>query len=763
MLNWKERSRENYPNHQKGLPPNLLIQEIDEKDFKQASFAPNYKIPLPYCNIDTETWGSARNPAFFTYKIVYLESERELRMTKPTRTKWFKCKKHIKQKSTTRLEKCPDCEKRQVPNKRSGKVYTVPKKGIEPKVVMITGWCFPEDLESKWLPLLDKYGGNKRKIPVYAHNLSFDLIPIMKTLKPNDEVYSLFAIKSAEEVGNMKILQSGSKVLKADYDIAEHIHKIEPNKKWPRFNYQTRKIEKSSERLVEFKDSFKLLTCPLADLGTALGFPKGKTPQKFIDPKNPAFGKRNMLEPKDVEYGIRDVDVLFYAMASAWDVFKCVGYEGKAWPLTIGTLGSQIIAQQNQKVPKADRIFRKKKKSWKYETIVENEDLDDICRKAMVGGRTQVLQNHEVFGDTYAIDAKSMYPSQQTDPNKVFPDYRKQTGVKTMQEVRDLWRAGETEGAIYVEWTRPKSDKLGYLSGRNEDGRLDWMLESDKRWITMLEYRYATTLGYKLVPMLSDDGYMAILMPPLTYNPFGVVRKMFDARTAKKKAGDAGEFFLKILMNAGGFGKFVERNKESFLMTEKAFIHNEKGLVGFARQKHYDGKDKLGWAFATEWRRGSTTANIMGAYITAHARHNLYEIGQKIGPEYLIYCDTDSWKHTNGKVICPDQGNDLGDWVHENTYAYWHSLRPKQYKYHSVMQDGKPEDVWGMKIKGVNLRSAGELWIKDNPGKTRQDFIKQFGLSDDYHFTVFIGLKAGMRSKTHQPGDWSTITKSVGL
>ena len=153
----------------------------------------------------------------------------------------------------------------------------------------------------------------------------------------------------------------------------------------------------------------------------------------------------------------------------------------------------------------------------------------------------------------------------------------------------------------------------------------------------------------------------------------------------------------------------------------------------------------------------------MCAYITAHARHNLYEIGQKIGPEYLIYCDTDSWKHTNGKVICPDQGNDLGDWVHENTYAYWHSLRPKQYKYHSVMEDGKPQDVWGMKIKGVNLRSAGELWIKDNPGKTRQDFIKQFGLSDDYHFTVFIGLKAGMRSKTHQPGEWSTITKSVGL
>ena len=31
MLNWKERSRENYPNHQKGQPPNLLIEEIDER------------------------------------------------------------------------------------------------------------------------------------------------------------------------------------------------------------------------------------------------------------------------------------------------------------------------------------------------------------------------------------------------------------------------------------------------------------------------------------------------------------------------------------------------------------------------------------------------------------------------------------------------------------------------------------------------------------------------------------------------------------
>jgi len=757
MPEWKlknSKSFDNYPTNITNLHPNIKIEEVTKEAYRK--FYGTHMMPLPYMNIDTETWRDANKPAFFTGTIVYVDSEREWKTTTTSKKKWNRCDKHSKTKNNKRMEKCSDCNLEILPCKNKGKAYSVLKAGSEEKIVKITWWCWPEDLESLVIPLWDKYGG--KKPAVYAHNLAFDIIPIMLTFNPSTpSVLHLFKAENVKDTGRLII--KGSKVMMCKYDLARHFPKGYSRKVYDR---KLRKTKITKNRYIEFKDSLSLICSPLSDIGLSIEYTKGKTPAKFINANHPDFGIRNNLTKEDIGYGILDVDVLYYGMINAWNVFKDIGYKGKAWSLTNGTLGSQIIAQQNQKVGIENRIYKKKKDSWKYETIVNNKDLDDICRKALVGGRVQTFRTDEIHAESYGIDAKSMYPSQMTNKNNVFPDYRHMKGVDDMEEMLDLKRKGWTEGAIYVKWQRPNSDKIGYFSGRNEEDNLDWEMEKGERWITMLEYRFALKLGYTIKPLWDKETeYMAILCHPLSYNPFGIIKEMYDARCEKKKKGDKTEFYLKILMNGGGYGKFVEQNYDTFLTDDEGWA-SMPDCDEFKLGTKYNTEDRLGWAVAEKPKRGTTCANILGSYITAYARNNLYMIGQQIGHEHLLYCDTDSWKHTNSKLICPDEGNQLGDWVHENTHDYWHGVKPKQYKMHIIGIDGKScKPHWSVKIKGVNMRSATQIWLKNNPTKTEQDYLKSVSVNGIFEYETLVGIKMGMRLIDYNAGDWKTVIKQA--
>ena len=146
-------------------------------------------------------------------------------------------------------------------------------------------------------------------------------------------------------------------------------------------------------------------------------------------------------------------------------------------------------------------------------------------------------------------------------------------------------------------------------------------------------------------------------------------------------------------------------------------------------------------------KRADGTANAMGCYITAYARINLYEIGIQLGADNLLYCDTDSWKHTNSDLICPNEGTAMGDWALEQEYDHWESVAPKQYKYHAVENDGVVCDKWKVRIKGCSMRGIDAETVD---------------LKGEITFWRVIGIKESWRSDKHEAGDWILTTKDIG-
>jgi hypothetical protein len=746
--------------------------DIWQKDNKHSIFRHN----KPFMAFDFETWADADKPATFAMVIVEKTATMEEtitggdfkldkdgnRMKDPKtgkylyvvdeskwKTKWTRCEKHIKTKNTASLTKCDDCTKESIKPKRVGKLKTKAKKGTE-RVRITRFWCWADEIEEYAIPLI-----MERNVEIaYAHNLTFDLVALLKAIRGDLSHPLEYFVQDPNE--RSRILFGGSKVMTATIDLAPFFEK-KFGKEYSRkvFNYKTKRYEIAHDYPFEVRDSVKLLPMRLASIGEACGFPKGETPKIFTDKTHKDYGNYDAITTNMIDYNIQDCEVLFRGMQSFFLNIKELGYHSADLPLTSGTLGAQMIARANiDECKKAKRrpLFHKKEKSWKYAATVHNPEIDDICRKSMVGGRTQVFNDEEVQGRSFGIDAKSMYPSQMTNEELPYPDFRNQSVVKKPKAITDDIIA-QSEGCVHVSWKRPKSDAVGFLSARNERGTLDWTMDKGTRWITLAEYRYAKSCGYdlKIVKDNEENGVCAVIMGRLDYNPFSCVKKWYNLRKQMKANNDPNEFVIKILLNAGGFGKFVERNQNSIICEEQDCYGIDDGYWRFSAVA---GNDDIMYGYGLEtdeegqdlFNRADGTANIMGAYITAYARINMHEVATMIGAEHLLYCDTDSWKHTNADMICPMQGNELGQWDLEQEYDYWFSVAPKQYKYHAIEEDGKPCDKWKARIKGVSTSQA--------------ESQEEIDILAPQTYETIVGIKSSWRQGL-EAGQWTTITKQV--
>jgi len=733
-------------------------------------------LKLPYACFDAETFKHFHQPNMFACVIVDVDADGKLdgiiggkfildddgnRMldhngkymweSDPSSYPkvWNRCDKHKKTKNSNAMRKCCDCTQKSVKPKNIGKYWSKndPKKSY---IRMTKMWCWADEFVENMVPVFMQLGVKK----VYAHNATVDIIAMLSVAEP-DLAHPLEKFVQTNPNDRSRILLKGSGILSCKIDVAPYYNR-HAKKAWKQkvYDYNERKMVWSEEYDIEFLDSYSLLPLPLASLGKAVGYPKGETPELFKQEEI-----RYMEITTDmVRYCIQDCEVLFLSMLQFWQGVKALGYHGTTLPLTSGTLGSQMIAYDNIKGAKGtDRgvLYEKKEKSWKYMAIVNQPDLDDICRKAMVGGRTQVFHSDLYEGTAYGIDANSMYPAQMTNTNLFYPNFKEMVGIKNKADLEECVSVGE--GAIYCHWQRPADDHIGMFSAIKPTGGLDWTLTKGTRWMTFPEYRHAIMRGYTMTPKkCPETGYYAIAMPRLDYNPFACVKKWYDLRKEMKAKGDPNEFAVKILLNAGGFGKFVERNQDMFLVEEQEATglpmfnkgqwsftevssNDEEGII-YGYMKEHDGNHN------PLFKRADTTANIMGAYITAYARMNLYEIAREIGAEHLLYCDTDSWKHTNADVICPSSGDELGQWKLEQIYDVWESVAPKQYRYHAVWDEDKGDtDTWKARVKGCSLKNVN---------------AETLDLRGEVSFTRVVGLKESWRSGT-KAGSWIDVQKQL--
>ena len=468
---------------------------------------------------------------------------------------------------------------------------------------------------------------------------------------------------------------------------------------------------------VRYRDTKHLFPMRLADLGDALGFPKGETPEDYIT------GNRREVTEEDIEYCLQDCRILVRAINDLEEnVADWIGrpVSEVALPLTTASLAYRVWSETCW--PEHWGWWRKNKKGvseWVKGASCKSQ-FNQNAKESYAGGRVQVLcEPAEWQYDVVSADANSMFPSVQESYD--FPDIRTCRNLGANAGILDRF----LESGTYVSWAnvrlKAQTEAQRFLPNRDSSGRLDWGQDTFSGWLAEPELKYAL---YEGGWELEDIRQLNVAK---AHNPFRKhVRKFYDLRLEAKVNNDPRAIFYKLLLNSG-YGKYAQRSavtrKENPEEMQKAF--DDDNWEDRYELRFYDAvnlempylldKDSLNRTPDSQWFG-------YASFITSGARVELQK-GIHAAGEYALYCDTDSTYMTvdgvKGFESAIPLGTDMGEWgwEQERPYAKARFWEPKAYSLHS--DDGSLESV---RHKGVDVKDRHGKWLPQ-AGDLRQTQI----------------------------------------
>ena len=277
---------------------------------------------------------------------------------------------------------------------------------------------------------------------------------------------------------------------------------------------------------VRYRDTKHLFPMRLAQLGDALGFPKGETPEDYIT------GNRREVTQEDVDYCLQDCRILVRAIndlessVSEW-IDRPV--EQVCLPLTTASLSYRVWSETCW--PEHWGWYRNKKngtKEWVKGASCKAR-FNQNAKDSYSGGRVQVIcEPGEWQYDIVSADANSMFPSVQEAYE--FPDIRTCRNVGATPGILDRF----LESKRYVSWAnvslKASTATQRFLPNRNLQGRLDWTQDTYSGWLAEPELKYAI---YEADWELDEIRELNVAK---AHNPFrGFVRKFYDLRQEAKQ------------------------------------------------------------------------------------------------------------------------------------------------------------------------------------------------------------------------------------
>ena len=450
---------------------------------------------------------------------------------------------------------------------------------------------------------------------------------------------------------------------------------------------------------VRYRDTKHLFPMRLSDLGDALGFPKGETPEDYIT------GNRREVTEEDIEYCLQDCRILVRAINDLEEnVAEWIGrpVAEVALPLTTASLAYRVWSETCW--PEHWGWWRKDKKGtpeWVKGASCKSQ-FNQNAKESYAGGRVQVLcEPAEWQYDVVSADANSMFPSVQESYD--FPDIRTCRNLGANAGILDRF----LESGTHVSWAnvrlKAQTEAQRFLPNRDSAGRLDWGQDTFSGWLAEPELKYAL---YEGGWELEDIRQLNVAK---AHNPFREhVRKFYDLRLEAKANNDPRAIFYKLLLNSG-YGKYAQRSsvtrKENPEEMQKAF--DEDDWEDRYELRFYDAVN-LEMPYLLDKNSLNRTPDSQwfgyASFITSGARVELQK-GIHAAGEYALYCDTDSTYMTvdgvKGFEAAIPLGTDMGEWgwEQERPYAKARFWEPKAYSLHS--DDGSLERV---KHKGVDVK-----------------------------------------------------------
>jgi hypothetical protein len=463
---------------------------------------------------------------------------------------------------------------------------------------------------------LFKNRGKLRGAVFYFHNLQFDISKIFGNIYEDERCYPLF---------------TDSRLISVKYNVANKNDK--------------------KKRYIHFRDTLNLSPTSLSEIGSSLGFPKIKTPSKWIEGI-----KIDKITAEDIEYCHRDCEIVHEFVKSTAKL--CKGF-GCALKLTSGSNAMNIF-----------RTYFLKK------SIFVRTELDEMFRNGYYGGRTEVFVRRPEEREVWNYDINSMYSASMLHD---FPDPGSLKHIDNVDLERVLKIIDEDEGMIecYVE---APNINIPILSTKH-NGKLVFPVGKFAGSWCFPEMRKALELGYKIIytsKIIFGDRIESPFKDFINY----FIKMKIDGRVHDDKAK---ELFAKRMLNSI-YGKFAQRiSDEKFVFCDdpKKYKHNG----GFSHVN-----DNIVEKTGIKKKRANNTIVSWAAYITSRSRVLLYQY-LEANPD-VLYCDTDciSIPHQlDEKFISKTE---LGMMKEEYKASWTYYKAPKLYAY-------VKDDKLNVKCKGV--------------------------------------------------------------
>ncbi len=276
-----------------------------------------------------------------------------------------------------------------------------------------------------------------------------------------------------------------------------------------------------------------------------------------------------------------------------------------------------------------------------------------FVRQAYYGGLVFLTRSDIIEGE----------PGARTyDRNSSYPAVMMQQGVPSGRMLYSREYRSGLMGIYRVRVKTPDDLVVPILPCRDNRGSMRWRRGTFDTVVTSSEVIFAANHGYKILRVYEGFAWEERIFP---FDEF--VAKCRDIR--KEYKGLPLEFWAKLLQNSL-YGRFGSRR-------ERLRIFHPESDLGIAGAVPLEQLDYF-------WMRKELDKEILcrpewAVFITAHARLALLQPVYTIGPENVIYGDTDSITVLAGKEKGIDVGSEYGQWKLEKEWRSFRALGPKLY------------------------------------------------------------------------------------
>lgn len=510
---------------------------------------------------------------------------------------------------------------------------------------------------------------------------------------------------------------------------------------------------------ITFRDSSHLLAAPLKVFGA-----KGITPEKFINPNHPQYGRPDCITDQDIAYCIQDCIVLRDALNSLRDMYRgWINQPNAKLPMTLSSMSHRIWSHKYW--PEEWRWIReagRRKGDSEMSTFI-CEDAEASARLSYYGGRTQIIgEMAKEYENVASFDCNSMYPTQMLEE---LPDPTSSVcfDFKWFNNVRK-------SGKLY--WGKFKMSgkgARGFLPAVNTDGRRDFTVDSFDGYLCSPEVEWAIENGW-----IIEDGEH-LFYAERTISPFKeFVNDFYKIRQDMRAVGDGREILVKLILN-GLYGKFgqdgshdiIESYSEVMYLIEngKQLIDDNGILIGYTDEDGREWEIKHWGPHVDQFYLEAIESSEIPehscfqwvAFITSYARVYLdAAIKAMQDADYeVVYCDTDSVHVANYNIDKPVPiaiGKALGQWdlegvsFSDNTY---YPFAAKATYYEPKVYTWVNENGCAIKIKhkGCN-RSDG-----DPTKEQTNDSVVQYRMAVRRDLDAGSLIQTIKKSKRHYKGD----------